>query len=649
MKGGIMSENQMAKTMSLTAIKKRMLEEIRLELSKQKSIPMLQNSKSMKGMSLHAIKNRMSEEITTSDELLNILNKKTLKPDTPPASITYEMLLNENLEEDDIRPTRGEPTTEEKERLRLRWWKAWYYIMVENNTEDKQQGGGGIDFEKAKYYLINKINKNPNNITDEIIWRWAKEALESRTVKSKKKRLPTNDEFIRQLLNDEEIINLFHSGTPNLLLARTQKLKIYKIEAQTPRRKLNRNKKSRIIKEATAPVRTPKTPKAPVILQASAPAAPAQISLPPMTTDEIDTALKVIKIRVLDSADDSHSIYNETTKDRFKTAFENAVLEPKSTRNAYKHNDKYYELDNDFSSVSRNISYTQGGVRLYKINDRLHLYGMQLPPQFNRMELLESMLYLIDIEKIYSIVDLQDCSRTNINHPDLKFGVGCNPYDTHSSHNVYNSVMNAIVPDMPKKYHRITNYFDMSPGCISAWEQISKIPKTTEPNNSVVVHCLMGKGRTGSVILYLFMRDNLLDATTINRLAKPHFGYHSIDEFIYTMNNIVFNDASTYTYRLSKQSASREIFKVASPKNPRGISVARLFRQRFNRIVFFLAMDKGVSTFYNYAFPSMEVRTYNDEFSEPTKIEVDWHRYDTDDVYENDKRNHKVWFGGVCM
>jgi len=640
MKGGFMSENQMAKTSSLTAIKKRMLEEIRtskeiLELSsnllKQKAKA---NSMSMSGMSLHVIKKRMSEEITTNKELLNILKKKTLKPDTPPASITYEMLLNENLEEDDIRPTRGEPTTEEKEILRLRWWKAWYYIMVENNTEDKQQGGGGIDFEKAKYYLINKINKNPNNITDEIIWRWAKEALESRTVKSEKKRLPTNDEFIRQLLNDEEIVNLFHSGTPNLLLARTQKLKIYKIEAQTPRRKLNRNKKSRIIKEATASLRTPATP--------------VQISLHPMTTDEIDTALKVIKKRVLDSADDSHSIYNETNKDRFKTAFENAVLEPKSTRNAYKHSEKFYNLYSDFSSVSRNISYTQGGVRLYKINDRLHLYGMQLPPQFNKMELLESMLYLIDIEKIYSIVDLQDCSKTNINHPDLNFGVGCNPYDTHSSHIVYNSVMNAIVPDMPKKYHRITNYFDMSPGCISAWEQISKIPKTTEPNNSVVVHCLMGKGRTGSVILYLFMRDNLLDATTISRLAKPHFGYHSIDEFIYSMNNIVFNDASTDVYRLSKQSASREIFKVASPKNPRGISVARLFRQRFNRIVFFLARDKGVSTFYNYAFPSVEVRSYNDEFSEPKMREVDWRRYNTDKAYANDKQNHKVWFGGVC-
>ena len=367
-----------------------------------------------------------------------------------------------------------------------------------------------------------------------------------------------------------------------------------------------------------------------------------------MTTDEIDTALKVIKKRVLDSADDSHSIYNETNKDRFNTAFENAVLEPKSTRNAYKHSIKFCNLYSDFSSVSRNISYTQSGVRLYKINDRLHLYGMQLPPQFNKMELLESMLYLIDIEKIYSIVDLQDCSKTNINHPDLKFGVGCNPYDTHSSHIVYNSVMNAIVPDMPKKYHRITNYFDMSPGCISAWEQISKIPKTTEPNNSVVVHCLMGKGRTGSVILYLFMRDNLLDATTISRLEKPHFGYHSIDEFIYNMNNIVFNDASTYTYRLSKQSASREIFKVASPKNARGISVARLFRQRFNRIVFFLARDKGVSTFYNYAFPSVEVRTYNDEFSEPKMRDVDWHRYDTDEAYANDKQNQKVWFGGVC-
>ena len=590
MRGGFTFEYQKAKSMSLTAMKTRMLEEIRLELSKQKSIPMLQNAILMQGMSLPAIKKRMSEEITTSDELLNILKKKTINPDTPPASITYEMLLNENLEEDDIRPTR-EPITEEKERLRLRWWRAWYYIMVENNTEDKQQGG---------------VKTQTSVRTPASIRTPASASLRT----SASIRTPK---------------------TPALL------------------------RKSASLRTPATPA-SPRTP-APVIIQSSqssprtpaTPATPAQISLPNMTTGEIDAALNVIKDKVLDSADDSHYIYNETTKDRFKAAFENAKSEPASTRDAYKHNDKYYELDDDFSSVSRKMSYTQGGVPLYKINEELHLYGMQLPPQFNKMKLLESMLYLIDIEKIYSIVDLHDCSKTNVYDLYLKFGVGCNPYDTHSSHIVYNSVMDAIEPDMPKRYHSISNYFDMSPGCISAWKQISRIPKTTEPNNSVVVHCLAGKGRTGSVILYLFMRDYLIDATTIRRLAKPHFGYHSIDEFIYSMNNIVFNDASTDVYSLSKQSASREIFKVASPKNPRGISVARLFRQRFNRIVFFLARDKDVSTFYNYAFPSVEVRTYNDEFSEPKKIEMDWRRYNTDEAYANDKQNQKVWFGGVCI
>ena len=83
-------------------------------------------------------------------------------------------------------------------------------------------------------------------------------------------------------------------------------------------------------------------------------------------------------------------------------------------------------------------------------------------------------------------------------------------------------------------------------------------------------------------------------------------------------------------------------------KDPRGISVARLFRQRFNRIVFFLARDKGINTFYNYELPSMEIRTYNDEFSNPKKRTVDWNEYNNDEGYAKDKRNQFIWFGGVC-
>ena len=87
-----------------------------------------------------------------------------------------------------------------------------------------------------------------------------------------------------------------------------------------------------------------------------------------------------------------------------------------------------------------------------------------------------------------------------------------------STEDVYNKVMDAIEPHKPKRYHRITNYFDMSPDFPSSWEKISKIENTMNEENSVTVHCLAGKGRTGSVLLYLYLRDTVPDADTRRRL-----------------------------------------------------------------------------------------------------------------------------------
>jgi len=54
-----------------------------------------------------------------------------------------------------------------------------------------------------------------------------------------------------------------------------------------------------------------------------------------------------------------------------------------------------------------------------------------------------------------------------------------------------------------------------------------------------------------------------------------------------------------------------------------------LLRQRLNRVLFFLAREKGVSKFYNYERPATRGSRPEDEFSVPKERTVDWSLYDS--------------------
>lgn len=67
--------------------------------------------------------------------------------------------------------------------------------------------------------------------------------------------------------------------------------------------------------------------------------------------------------------------------------------------------------------------------------------------------------------------------------------------------------------------------------------------------------------------------------------------------------------------------------------NINGVSI--LLRQRLNRIIFYIARDKGVGTFYNYGCPVSRGSRPEDEFSNPKERTVDWSAYDSG-VYDSD-------------
>jgi len=714
MRGGISSLSEIQKAMAKTKPKAKQMNWMSLiGTSKPKAKP-------MHGMSLNDIKELMSRKYKTSEELLdlsNLLNnvenrekirngreitvsykgrKLTINPNKPPSFITYEMLLNENLEEDDV-GEQIELTKKRKNMLRIKWWNAWYKIITGYYRREEKQQGGGFDFESKKANIIKQLIKRikEGTITDANVRKRAEDFLQSRNVKMLKPvntTLPAQKRKIVKEVNEDTM----DMDDFNEIMTETKARRRTEADVRKTRikmlRKQNRVKitdedkegyidelvnNEEVIKalEARRPVpqarpRTPSVPQVPQVPQArprnqsaptpntfvrpqarprnqSAPTPPRTSSsstrvspVPPRqrnspvpipSNEQIDDDLKQIEDQVLSTADNSQQQYGETVRQRFEVAFSIAKLSRRARMNIKNSYVKKIIVGNlaDYNAEPREMKYTNGSVELFKITDNLHLYGMQLLPQFDRIKLLHSMLHLIETRKIYSIVDLHDCKSTNVDTPDIAYSIGCNPYDMSCTEDVYNMVMDAIEPSKPKRYHRITNYFDMSPGFPSAWDKISKIERTVDANNSVTVHCLAGKGRTGSVLLYLFLRDSMPDEAIRRRLGLPHFGFNDISECIYHINDSLFNDPTTSAYQTYKDASSREIFRIGFELSMCGLTSSILLRQRLNRVYFFLAREKGVNRFYNYGRPAIVGSCPWDEFSVPMERTVNWSQYDS--------------------
>lgn len=280
-----------------------------------------------------------------------------------------------------------------------------------------------------------------------------------------------------------------------------------------------------------------------------------------------------------------------------------------------------YEVDDmtpeDIQALAKHSTikypYPEGYTSLYQPINALYMFGMQLPHQFNRKQLLETMLYLLFKKKIYNYVDLHDCYKTSKDLENVVEGIGCNPYDRQAQLEMWGKAVSAIYPEKPNTlYYGIEGYEDMFAGSAGAWESISKLKDVKDPSNSVVIHCLAGAGRTGSVVFYLLLRDYFASAETIERLQQSYYGYRNISEFIEAYKSL-FGTA------LDIEHMKKEFFdaiKVAS---------ATRLRQRLNRIFFHLAKEFKVNTFYTFGTPTKVVEYLpDDEFANPIKHTVDW-------------------------
>ena len=471
------------------------------------------------------------------------LEKYSIDPNNPPKDITYEMLFNEIGYEGNKGKSKllFEPSIDEKNILRIKWWKIWYQIITGYSSYGKVSRAPLSQKKLKKLLYGTDTNSSSGSSTSE------KYGGTGGTHKSNARKIAElikiKDDFLSKLEVDSSL---------------------YKLEKKYFNNSYYKARK--LIKNA---------------------------------------------LQILYNVEDL-------------TPEEIIVLTNNSKIN--------YPAADDYAT-------------LYQPTKVLNIYGMQLPHQFDRLKLFKTMLYLLSKKKIYNFVDLHDCEGgTNKMHDNIIKGIGCNPYDRQAELLMWDKAITALITQHSDEtkgeyeknthFYGINEYVDMTPGSPATWESISRIKDTKIAKNSVVVHCLAGAGRTGSVILFLLLRDAFEPAETIERLQKPHYGYKDISEFIETYDTMLDNDDNENDIEYMKN----EIFHVSEQ-----VSASR-FRQRLNRIFFFLARHFKVNKFFTYDIPiATVINLPNDEFANQVLRKIE--PISDVDAWSNfDKRSAIDWF-----
>ena len=495
----------------------------------------------------------------------------------PPKHITYEILLNEiGIYQDQKRKPVDifDATPEEQIELRKEWWKIWVKII----NGFKSYG----------------TNRKPLSLKHIEVAR--------RKPASHRRYVNHSDHMRKPLHMTAGIGSHSHSHSTNL-------------SSQLSGISSNMLEQMRLYDEFTAAVANARQE-------------------PPITKAE-RLHFDHIKRSVLSKADnkikdiDGHTDY-EYEEYYFNSADTKALdAVVKAHRIKEELERKIKENGKDMKDIIRanSIQYPDpyGFTSLYKPNDQLSLLGMQLPHQFNRELLLKTMIYLIRGEKVYNFVDLQDCSGgTNKGNKRMSLGIGCNPYDRDAERLMWkNTVTNLLNrKQLDNSTYYSIEYEDMTAGKPASWDIIADIGDISQPSNNTVVHCLAGAGRTGSVHLFLLMRDFhrvlpfdaqlAYDTELKTNLALPYLGYKNIKELIKILELFFINNDD-----VNVDYVRDELFNVESQ------AMASLLRQRINRIFFFLAKHFNVNEFYTYERPLKPVVVLpDDEFSNPVKRDI---------------------------
>ena len=296
-------------------------------------------------------------------------------------------------------------------------------------------------------------------------------------------------------------------------------------------------------------------------------------------------------------------------------------------------------------------------IKVYQPFKNLYIYGTLNPDQFNRTKLLLTMFFLLEMFKIKNFINLQDCEEGSY---DLNVNIlaNCNPYDRRAERDMFELANN--IKQIKGNYINIKDIVDMTAGSLLAWNEIYNIPEASADNRTII-HCYAGKGRTGTTLLFLRLRD-INDIDIVSRLNQKHLGYNNIIDLINNLSELfnpkkssqIQEEANLFLDEKYWDEVVKEVFKIKQ------IWHVELLRQRLNRIFYFLAKSYNVTQFYLYAIPPSEYRSFQQFynfankatsypdmmsfFSTPHQVNINWDKFKLEKLKE-----HQSYIDGIII
>jgi len=268
-------------------------------------------------------------------------------------------------------------------------------------------------------------------------------------------------------------------------------------------------------------------------------------------------------------------------------------------------------LNSPYNNVFVTPSWRMNCNTLTRVNrtefPNLYLYGTSLPFEdvyacFANMMFYMNVKYINKLLSLHSCPDIQTIDPANLKSSlcegkiPVEPGSPALPIDVRWEERAWNAakVLTAEHENDPTILYENIYIRDMTAGMLDAWERI-KMFNCSNANETSIVHCLAGKGRTGTFLLFKMLQhhfdNNILDTALFQ---QPFLGYGDsrtmyLQLFLFLRKNIAIDTEPNngplqpYINRFDKMDLVSEVFSINSK------FLVDLFVTRINYILLFIA------------------------------------------------------------